>query len=158
MKKRTKNAKSAKKKRASKNGVDPALLDRLVQAAKAVRERAYAPYSKYKVGAAIATKKGTVFIGCNVENASFGLTICAERVALQTAVAEGERAFEAVAIDAGQAAPTPPCGACRQVLAEFGVDLRVLLAADPPVVLRLGDLLPRSFGPGDLPPPAEARP
>ncbi|MBX3468818.1 MAG: cytidine deaminase [Planctomycetes bacterium] len=129
----------------------------LLEAARAARERAYAPYSRFRVGAALRTPGGRVYRGCNVENASFGLTICAERVALQTAVAEGERAFEAVAIDAGQAAPTPPCGACRQVLAEFGVDLRVLLAADPPVVLRLGDLLPRSFGPGDLPPPAEAR-
>jgi cytidine deaminase len=124
----------------------------LLLEAHAARERAYAPYSRFKVGAALRTRAGKVYRGCNVENASFGLTICAERVALQTAVAEGERAFEAVAIDAGTVTPTAPCGACRQVLAEFGVDLRVLLAAEgsAPVAMTLSDLLPRSFGPHDL--------
>lgn len=102
------------------------------------------------MGAAVRTPAGKVYRGCNVESASFGLTVCAERVALQTAVAEGERSFEAVAIDAGTAVPTAPCGACRQVLAEFGVGWRVLLAGDPPEVMTLADLLPRSFGPADL--------
>src|SRR5690606_28092594 len=101
-------------------------------------------------GAAIRASSGKVYRGCNVESASFGLTVCAERVALQTAVAEGERSFEAVAVDAGTPAPTAPCGACRQVLAEFGVAWRVILAGDPPRVMTLADLLPHSFGPRDL--------
>lgn len=122
----------------------------LLEEAKKARERAYAPYSRFQVGAALRAASGKVYRGCNVENASFGLTVCAERVALQTAVAEGERVFVAVAIDAGTPAPTPPCGACRQVLAEFGVDLRVVLAGDPPKVMPLSDLLPMSFGPEDL--------
>lgn len=122
----------------------------LLEEAKKARERAYAPYSRFHVGAALRAASGKVYRGCNVENASFGLTTCAERVALQTAVAEGERVFDAVAIDAGTPAPTPPCGACRQVLAEFGVDLRVVLAGSPPKVLPLSDLLPMSFGPEDL--------
>lgn len=122
----------------------------LLEEAKQARERAYAPYSRFRVGAALRAASGRVYRGCNVENASFGLTTCAERVALQTAVAEGERVFLAVAIDAGTPAPTPPCGACRQVLAEFGVDLRVVLTGAPPKVMRLADLLPMSFGPEDL--------
>lgn len=122
----------------------------LLEEARRARERAYAPYSRFRVGAALRTPAGKVYRGCNVENSSFGLTVCAERVALQTAVAEGERAFAAVAIDAGTSAPTPPCGACRQVLAEFGGHLRVLLAGDPPEAMTLADLLPRSFGPRDL--------
>lgn len=122
----------------------------LVAEARRARERAYAPYSRFRVGAAIRASSGKVYRGCNVESASFGLTVCAERVALQTAVAEGERSFEAVAIDAGTPAPTPPCGACRQVLAEFGVEWRVILAGEPPEVMTLADLLPRSFGPRDL--------
>ena len=116
------------------------------------RDRAYAPYSGFRVGAALRTRSGKVILGCNVENASYGLTVCAERVALQTAVALGERAFAAIAIDAGTPQPTPPCGACRQVLAEFGMHLRVLLAANEgaPRVHRLADLLPVSFLPRDL--------
>ncbi|MBX3185698.1 MAG: cytidine deaminase [Labilithrix sp.] len=151
MKKRTKNAKSAKKKRASKNGVDPALLDRLVQAAKAVRERAYAPYSKYKVGAAIATKKGTVFIGCNVENASFGATICAERGAIMQMVAEGERDPIACAVVTGDEEGASPCGICRQVLAELARDMPIVLVGlgsregETGRVVQLADLLPLAF-------------
>lgn len=121
----------------------------LLDDARRARERAYAPYSRFRVGAALRGKSGAVYLGCNVENASYGLSMCAERVAIGKAVSEGERAFDAVAIDAGQATPTPPCGACRQVLAEFGVELRVLLAGEPRA-LTLAELLPRSFGPKDL--------
>lgn len=127
------------------DAADQALLD----AARRARGHAYAPYSRFRVGAALRGRSGAVYLGCNVENASYGLSMCAERVALGKAVSEGERAFEAVAIDAGQATPTPPCGACRQVLGEFGVDLRVLLAGEPRA-LTLAELLPRSFGPRDL--------
>jgi cytidine deaminase len=120
----------------------------LLEEARRARERAYAPYSRFRVGAALRGRSGKVYRGCNVENASFGLTVCAERVALHTAICEGERAFEAIAIDAGTATPTPPCGACRQVLCEFG-ELRVLLAGETRA-LTLAELLPRSFGPKDL--------
>lgn len=92
---------------------------KLVRAAKAAQRLAYAPYSKFKVGAALLTKSGQVYTGCNVENASYGLTICAERVAIGKAVSEGHRNFVAIVIVAPSAKPTP-CGACRQVLSEFG--------------------------------------
>jgi homotetrameric cytidine deaminase len=134
--------------------------DALVAEARAARAHSYAPYSGFRVGAAVRTAGGKVFRGVNVESASYGLTTCAERVAIQTAVAAGERSFVAVAIDADTLAPTPPCGACRQVLAEFG-DLEVLLAerrspeakqVDNPGHRRhrLSELLPLSFGPRDL--------
>jgi cytidine deaminase len=98
----------------------------LVVAALEARSRAYAPYSNFAVGAALQTTAGRVFGGCNVENASFGLTICAERVALAKAVSEGERDFRAIAVVSRGGAT--PCGACRQVLAEFNPDLRVIVA------------------------------
>ena len=103
-----------------------ALLDRLVQAAKAVREHAHAPYSRYKVGAAIATKSGSIFVGCNVENASLGATICAERGAIMQMIAHGERDPIACAVVTGDAGASP-CGICRQVLAEFATDMPVVL-------------------------------
>ncbi|GAC1312250.1 MAG: cytidine deaminase [Vulcanimicrobiaceae bacterium] len=100
----------------------------LLEAAYAARKHAYAPYSGYFVGAAILCSDGTVIPGCNVENASYGLSMCAERMAVFTAIAGGHRRFSAIAI-AGPAGETPsPCGACRQVLAEFGDELRVLYA------------------------------
>ncbi len=125
--------------------------DALVAEARAARANSYAPYSGFRVGAAVRAGSGQVYRGVNVESASYGLTTCAERVALQTAVAAGERAFVAVAIDADTLMPTPPCGACRQVLAEFG-DLEVLLAerGSGHRTHRLSDLLPLSFGPRDL--------
>jgi cytidine deaminase len=125
---------------------------RLIAAALEVQVRAYAPYSKFHVGAAILTADGEIFAGCNVENASYGLTICAERVAAATAVAAGHRQFAAVAIASPAAAF--PCGACRQVLAEFGGRMPILLidASDPEVTAEtdLHALLPAAFT-GPLP-------
>ena len=92
------------------------------------REHAHAAYSRFKVGAALETADGTVITGCNVENATYGLTICAERVAMFKAISEGHRAFRRVVVVADTVAPTPPCGACRQILWEFGGDLDVILA------------------------------
>src|SRR6478609_10795047 len=100
-------------------------MEALIAQARQVREKAYAPYSKFAVGAALRTKSGRVFCGCNVENISFGLTSCAERNAVFAAVAAGEMEFEAVAIVADSKEPVTPCGACRQVMAEFGLDLEV---------------------------------
>jgi cytidine deaminase len=98
----------------------------LIELAKEVRDRAYAPYSNFKVGAALLTAGGQVFTGVNVENISYGLTMCAERVALGKAIAEGHADFHAVAVASDSAEPVVPCGACRQVLAEFNPDLRVI--------------------------------
>ena len=100
----------------------------LVDAARAARERAIAPYSKFRVGAALAARDGRIFTGCNVENASYGLTVCAERVALLKALSEGVRDFTALVVVADTDAPTPPCGACRQLLWEYCGDIPVTLA------------------------------
>ncbi|HEU68206.1 MAG TPA: cytidine deaminase [Candidatus Acetothermia bacterium] len=124
----------------------------LVAAAVEARERAYAPYSGFRVGAALLSKGGRVFTGCNVENASYGLTVCAERVALFRAVSEGVREFEAIAVACGDS-PCSPCGACRQALYEFAPDLTVILADGEGrrwEVVSLSDLLPQGFGPADL--------
>ena len=119
----------------------------LIAAARQARRHAVATFSKFKVGAALETADGVIVTGCNVENATYGLTICAERVAMFKALAEGHRKFRRVAVVADTDAPTPPCGACRQILWEFGGDLEVLLAN-----LRrqhgrhqLADLLPLPF-------------
>lgn len=103
-------------------------VDPLVAAARRAREAAVAPFSQFKVGAALETAAGTVVTGCNIENATYGLTICAERVAMFKALSEGHRAFTRIAVVADTAAPTPPCGACRQILWEFAGDLEVVLA------------------------------
>lgn len=130
-------------------GVSAALLDQLVQEAKAVRERAYAPYSRYLVGAAILTKRGSIYVGCNVENATFGATICAERGAIMQMVAHGETdpiACAVVTRDGGS-----PCGICRQVLSEFALDMPVVLVdlasgdGEGGKVVQLADLLPLAF-------------
>ena len=126
----------------------------LLTAARTAATRAYAPYSGFPVGAAALTADGTVVPGCNVENASYGLTVCAERVAVWGAVAAGHRTVRAVAVVAPKARGATPCGACRQVLNEFAPphgDLIVVLEGeDGPEQVPLADLLPRSFGPRDL--------
>jgi len=121
--------------------------DRLVAAARAARRHAVARQSGFKVGAALATADGRVFTGCNVENATLGLTVCAERVALWKALSEGARSFRRLAVVAGPAKPTPPCGACRQLLWEFCGDIPVVLANGRRVTGRytLAELLPAPF-------------
>ena len=100
----------------------------LVTAARRAREFAHADFSLFKVGAALETDDGTVVTGCNIENATYGLTVCAERVAMFKALSEGHRTFRRIVVVADTEAPTPPCGACRQILWEFGGDLEVILA------------------------------
>ena len=119
----------------------------LVDAARRARERAFAPYSKFKVGAALETADGLVITGCNVENSTYGLTVCAERVAVLKAVSEGHRAFRRIAVVADTQAPTPPCGPCRQILWEFCGDIDVILANLTRGMghHRLKDLLPLPF-------------
>jgi cytidine deaminase len=119
----------------------------LVAAARRAREHADAAFSHFKVGAALETGDGTVITGCNIENATYGLTICAERVAMFKALSEGHRAFTRVAIVADTEAPTPPCGACRQILWEFGGNLQVILASltAEKGTHQLKDLLPLPF-------------
>ena len=127
-------------------------LDALLAEARAARKRAYAPYSRFHVGAAVATDAG-VFSGANVENASYGLAICAERVAAASAVAAGVRRIEAVAIAGSAPGPTPPCGACRQFLFEFNPDMLVVSESvnGERRQWRLSELLVDGFGPSDLP-------
>jgi len=100
----------------------------LIEKAKKARQRAYAPYSKFKVGAAVLAKSGKVYTGANVENASFCLTVCAERVALFKAITNGEKSFVKLAVVADKDEPITPCGACRQVLSEFASDLKIICA------------------------------
>ena len=121
-------------------------FDLLLDQAKSASEKAYAPYSGYKVGAALLCSDGTVFTGCNVENASYSLTICAERNAVFQAVAAGQRDFLALAIYVDGEVLFPPCGACRQVLAEFNPNLHILYANRLGSILRdLDTLLPQAF-------------
>jgi cytidine deaminase len=126
----------------------------LLAAAREAARNAYAPYSHFQVGAAVLTADGTVFIGSNVENASYPLTVCAERVAVGTAVAAGHREIVAVAVSAPQVPSVTPCGGCRQVLNEFKPktrDMTVILEGEEgPDIVPLAELLPRSFGPADL--------
>ncbi len=119
----------------------------LIAAARRARRHARAEFSKFKVGAALETADGTIVTGCNIENATYGLTICAERVAMFKALSEGHRTFTRVAVVADTQAPTPPCGACRQILWEFGGDLEVILANLRRETGRhqLSDLLPLPF-------------
>lgn len=122
------------------------MADRLVEAARAAQQHAYCPYSKYRVGAAIETLDGEVFTGCNVESASYGLTVCAERSALFNAVGAGQRRFKRIVVVTDSSPPAAPCGACRQVLAEFASDLEVeSVGPAESKRWRIKDLLPDAF-------------
>jgi cytidine deaminase len=123
----------------------------LIIAAQAAKQKAYAPYSNFKVGAALLGKSGRIYTGCNVENASYGLSSCAERNAVFKALSEGEREFRAIAIVSGSSEPTAPCGACRQVLNEFAPDIAVIMPGKKRTVkTTLRKLLPLAFGPKSL--------
>lgn len=130
----------------------------LAEAARDARLHAYAPYSSFFVGAAILGGNGRIYAGCNVENASYGLAVCAERAAICAMVADGERQVHAIAIVTEGSVPSPPCGMCRQVLAEFAEDVPVqLISVTPGVMPRttsLAKLLPEAFRPAMLPPPS----
>lgn len=119
----------------------------LLSIADKAMENAYAPYSKFKVGAALLCKDGTVFTGCNIENATYGATNCAERTAVFKAVSEGQREFEAIAIVSSGGGETFPCGICRQVMAEFAPEIKVVLRdeAGDEHIYPLMELLPKSF-------------
>lgn len=125
----------------------PAGTAELVEAARAARDRAIAPYSKFRVGAALLTADGHVIVAGNIENASYGLTTCAERVALLKALSDGHRAFSMIAVVADTAAPTPPCGPCRQLLWEYCGDIPVIMAnlATVTATHQLATLLPMPF-------------
>jgi cytidine deaminase len=127
-------------------------VDKLVAAARAAREHAVADFSHFKVGAALETDAGDIITGCNDENASYGLTICAERVAIFKALSEGQRTFRRIVVVADTAEPTPPCGACRQIIWEFCGDVEVTLANLQAVTktLQMKDLLPLPFDKGLL--------
>ncbi|MGI9441020.1 MAG: cytidine deaminase [Rubripirellula sp.] len=130
-------------------------IEQLALAAVDVCGRAYAPYSQFEVGAAILMDDGQVVVGCNVENASYGLSLCAERAAAVAAVSAGYRKWRGVAI--ASVGGVPPCGACRQFLAEFGLNTPIILVNlidGARTVCNLSELLPRSFAAGDLPEPA----
>jgi cytidine deaminase len=131
--------------------MDDGAWQELRRAAASTRGHAYAPYSNFQVGAAVRTKSGRVFVGCNVENASYGATICAERAAVFAAVAAGERDFVALALVTGATEPTPPCGLCRQVLHEHAPDLAIRsFTGEGHADYVLSDLLPSAFGADDL--------
>jgi len=127
------------------------LGDGLIEAARRAQQQAYAPYSRYRVGAAVEGEDGSVFTGCNVENASYGLVMCAERVAIGAAVAAGVRQFRRVVVASDSEPPAPPCGACRQVIFEFAPDAEVL-AVGPRSSHRwiMRELLPAAFSGSQL--------
>lgn len=123
-----------------------ALCQQLIEAAQKAQSHAYAPYSRFTVGAAVLGEKGTVYTGCNVENSSYGLTICAERNAIFHAVAAGERRFQGIAISGDSEDFTMPCGACRQVMAEFRIPYVIVTKPDGTYrVMTLEELLPHGF-------------
>lgn len=122
-------------------------MKKLIDAAKKARQRAVAPYSNFKVGAAVETRTGKIFGGCNVENASYGLTLCAERVAIFKAISEGAKKFARIAVVTDTATLTPPCGPCRQIIWEFCGDIPVVMAnlSGKQETVMMRDLLPRAF-------------
>jgi cytidine deaminase len=127
------------------------LTDSLIEAARNAQSRAYAPYSRFRVGAALQAVDGSIFSGCNVENASYGLTICAERAAICAAVSAGAQRFRRAVVVSDVDPPAAPCGACRQVLAEFGLDLAIEgIGPGRTHRWRLSELLPAAFGPEQL--------
>jgi cytidine deaminase len=127
-------------------------IDALISVAKAARENAHARFSNFKVGAALRTTSGKVFGGCNVENATYGLTVCAERVAIFKAISEGERKFDAIAVVTDTETLTPPCGACRQLIWEFCGDVPVFMSnlQGKVEVLRMTQLFPKPFDSSNL--------
>jgi len=124
----------------------------LLKTAKLAKQMAYAPYSGYKVGAALLDRDGKVWQGCNIENAAYGCTICAERTALVKAISEGVKDFVAIAVVGGEKGPAEPCGQCRQTLVEFNPELEVILEGEggEPVSHRLSEMLPWYFSPKRL--------
>ena len=138
----------------------PTLRRRLERAARAAAKSSYAPYSKFPVGAAVLTASGKIFAGCNVENAAYPLGNCAERTAIFSAIAAGERRIRACVVYTPTAAPTMPCGGCRQVINEFGPDALILSDCDTPhrAETVLSALLPDAFGPANLSRPRTPRP
>ena len=135
------------------DGLSEAILEEMKSAARSVSRHAYCPYSKFPVGAAVLAEGGEILTGCNVENASYGLTICAERNAIFQAVAGANLPILAVVVYTPTATPTAPCGACRQVINEFGPDAEVFSCCDGPDTIheKLTGLLPQAFGPKNLP-------
>ena len=127
-------------------------IKELINSALEAREKAYVPYSDFKVGAALLSKSGNIYSGCNIESASFTPTICAERTAISKAVSEGDREIVAVAVVGNPEEYTYPCGVCRQVIREFSKDVTIIIAKneDDYKLYKLSDLLPHSFGPEDL--------
>lgn len=125
---------------------------KLIKEAEKARKRAYTPYSKFKVGAAILTSDGKIFTGCNIENASFGLTVCAERVAISKAISEGSYKFKAIVIVGDTNRPCSPCGACRQVISEFGEDIKIIMSnlKGDIKIKKIRELLPEAFNKNDL--------
>ncbi len=125
---------------------------KLIKIAEKARKKAYTPYSKFKVGAAVLSVDGKIFTGCNIENASFGLAVCAERVAIFKAISEGSTKFEAIAVIGDTNKPCSPCGACRQVISEFGEDIPLIMAnlKGDVKIKKIKELLPEAFGKSDL--------
>lgn len=126
-------------------------MKELIERANLARKQAYAPYSRFAVGAAVQTASGKLFDGCNIENSSYGLTTCAERIAIFKAVSAGERNLETIAVVADTPGPTAPCGACRQVMVEFGIKTVIMCnIRGEEKVVTLQELLPLAFGNQDL--------
>jgi cytidine deaminase len=126
--------------------------DSLVAQAKQSRENAHAPFSNFRVGAAVRANSGRIFGGCNVENATYGLTVCAERIAIFKAISEGERGFDAIAVSTDTDTLTPPCGACRQIIWEFCGDVPVILSNLKGKIetIQMRDLFPKPFDSSNL--------